>query len=213
MATEKHPLDVVAEQLEAAADQPVATQEASPDYWELHHATDETVGDYPQAIIPEDEPYDWGESEGLGPDGFPAVSIPEQDLQSTARWTDVLSSNLWSDGLLLNERALTVFKHCDMGVVRDYPAIVRDETGTARTLTYLHIRNIVEPTAIDFERSEFYLTDMLSTPTSGPMAVHSFDDWQEKMRRATKGQLDGCKEFSRIRYKKLYFRARAPAFG
>jgi hypothetical protein len=206
VATEKHPLDILAEQMEAAADRPVAAQEESPDYWELRAATDETVGDYPQAIIPGDEPYDWGESEGLGPDGFPNISLPEQELQSAARWTDVLSSSLWSDGLLFNENALAVFKQCDLGAVREYPAVVRDQTGAARTLTYLHFQNKLEPTAIDFERSEFYLADMLGTPTGRPVVLHSVDDWQEKRRRATEGQLDGCRKFSGIKYKKLYFR-------
>ena len=51
MAHDKHPFDIVAEQWEAIADQPVATQEASPDFWELRSAADESIGDYPQAVI------------------------------------------------------------------------------------------------------------------------------------------------------------------
>lgn len=105
---DKHPFDVVAERLQAAADWPVAAQDASPDYWELKFATDETVGDYPQAMIRES--YDWGESAGLGPDGFPAVPIPKLELQATALWTDVLSSGLWSEGYSLNPKALAVFQ-------------------------------------------------------------------------------------------------------
>ena len=186
-----------------SADEPVAGHDASPDYWELRSATDESVGDYPQALLC--EPHDWGESEGLGPDGFPAVPIPEQRLQPTARWTDVLSSSLWSDGHLLNQKALAVFRRCDLGDFREYPAIVRDHTGSARPLTYLHIRNVIPPTAIDFGRSEFYLAEMLGMP-KGPLVINSFEDWLEKQRRASAGELDGCEEFSGIAYKKLFFR-------
>ena len=203
MPNDKHPFDVAAERLEALADEPVAGHDASPDYSELRSATDESVGDYPQALLC--EPHDWGESEGLGPDGFPAVPIPEQRLQPTARWTDVLSSSLWSDGHLLNQKALAVFKRCDLGVFREYPAIVLDHTGSARPLTYLHLRNVIPPTAIDFGRSEFYLADMLGLP-KGPLAINSFEDWLEKQRRASAGELDGCEEFSGIAYKKLFFR-------
>src|SRR4051794_37922756 len=95
MPHDKHPFDVAAERLEAIADQPVAAHEASPDYWELRGAADESVGDYPQVVLCEpDRVFEWGEAEGLGPDGFPAVPIPEQQLQPTARWTDVLSTSL-----------------------------------------------------------------------------------------------------------------------
>ena len=90
-----------------------------------------------------------------------------------ARWTDVLSSNLWSEGHLFNQKAVTVFKRCDLGEFREYPAIVRDHTGSAHPLTYLHIRNVIPPTAIDFGRSEFYIAEMLGIP-NGPAAVNSF---------------------------------------
>ena len=99
-----------------------------------------------------------------------------------------------------------MFKPCDLGAVREYPAIVRDELDTPRSLTYLHFQNVVDPTAMDFERSEFYLADMLGSPTSGLVAVHSFDDWLAKSRSAREGRLDGCEKFSRIVYKKLRFR-------
>jgi hypothetical protein len=209
MPQEKHPFDVAAERLESLADAPVAAHDTSPDYWELRGATDETVGDYPQADLANPgQVFEWGESEGLGPDGFPAVPVPEQRLKPMARWTDVLKLSLpasWSEGHVFNEKALAVFKQCDLGVYREYPAIVRDETDIAHTLTYLHIRNMVEPVAIDFERSEFYIADMLGIPKS-PIAIDSFDDWREKMQRAEEGTLNGCEEFSTLEYKRLYFR-------
>jgi hypothetical protein len=198
----KHPFDVVAEQLEAAANQPVIAQDASPDWWELSFAADETVGDYPQALPPDS--HDWGGSAGLGPDRFPVGPIPEQTLQKRAHWTDVLSSNLWSDGYLLNDKALAAFKQCDLGEFREYPASVRDKTGSARPLTYLYVRNIIEPTGIDFGRSEFYITDMVSQPM-GPVTVTSLEDLTEKKELARKGTLEGSEKFSRIDYKRLTF--------
>lgn len=106
MAAKKHPFDVVAEQLEAAGDQPVAEQEPSPDFWELRSATDENVGDYPQTEPCEpDEMLAWGQPEGLAADGFLAVAVPEQRLRPAARWTNVLKAGLpaaWSQGHLFD---------------------------------------------------------------------------------------------------------------
>ena len=200
---EKHPLDLVAARLEMAADLPVAAQAASPDYWGLQLATDDTVGDYPQVVVRRG--HDWGEAQGLGPDGFPAIPIPELDLQSTALWTDVLSAGLWSGGYLLNAKALAVFKQCDLGRFREYPAVVRDQAGVTRTLTYLYIHNVIQPTAIDFERAEFYVANTIGIPLR-PVAINSFEEWEEVVHKAMEGELDGCKRFSMIYYKKLFFR-------
>ena len=163
--------DTAAEQLEKGADQPVAGQDASADFWEIRPGVDEAVvGDYPQT-----EPCDaelsqeCDESEGLGPDGFLEVDVPDQRLRPRARWTDVVNAGLpasWSQGLLLNDKALAAFKRCRLGTYREYPASVADGS-EGRRLTYLHVRNIVEPAAIDFERSEFYVADMLGLPGGG----------------------------------------------
>jgi hypothetical protein len=209
MPSDKHPFDVAAEQLETLADKPVAAKAASTDYWEVRSATDESVGDYPQLLLCEpDQVFEWGESEGLGPDGFPAVPIPEQQLQPTAHWTDVLSMGLptsWSEGHIVNEKALAVLKRCTLGSFREYPAVVRDHRGAAHTLIFLQIRNVIPPTAIDFERSEFYVAETLGMPNKA-VAIGSFDDWKEKSQQAMDGQLDGCEEFSSIAYKELFFR-------
>lgn len=116
--SDKHPLDIVAELAEAEADAPAAGQDTSPDFWELHASADTAVvGDYPQAVSCRS--HDWGASAGLGPDGFPCVEIPEQRLQKAARWTDALSANLWDQAFLFNEKALAVFKGCDLGNFRE----------------------------------------------------------------------------------------------
>jgi hypothetical protein len=212
MPDDKHPFDAAAERLEAAADTPVEAQDASPDYWELKFATDESVGDYPQAMSLEEQ--DWDESEedidesdGIGADGFPMLpsGLPKLELQSTAKWTDVLSSSLWSGGYLLNHSALAPFKQCSLGDFREYPALVRDTTGSERSYTYVFLRNIIEPAAIDFERSEFYIEDILGIPKA-PIDVNSFDDWLEMLAKANAGDLDGIEEFSSLAYKKLFFR-------
>jgi hypothetical protein len=105
MPSDKHPLDVLAEKLEAIADKPVAAQDASPDYWEFGSSTDPTVvGDYPQTEPCDEEAlFQLDESEGLDPDGFLTVPVPEQRLLPTALWTDVLKAGLpasWSAGHL-----------------------------------------------------------------------------------------------------------------
>ncbi len=203
MANEKHPFDVAAERLEAIADTPVAGQDASPEYWELKSATDETTGDYPQAQLPEE--HDWGESYGLGDDGFPTEPIPNQQLVETGLWTDVLSSSLWSEGRLFNPKAHSVFRRMNLGKFREYPTNVADLNGEMHPLVYFHFQNEVEPTAIDFETSEFYIAEMLSMP--GPsVSIRSFEDWSEKIGQAREGKLNGCEQFSRIEFKQLFFK-------
>jgi hypothetical protein len=202
VANKKHPFDFVAEKLEAIAAGPAAAQEASPDYWELHYPVD----NYPQAALPKPNVvFKWGEGEGLGPDGFPTIPIPELRLKGKGGSTDVLTAGFpasWSVGHICNEKALAVFKQFDLGNFREYPVAVRDAKGVARTLTYLLIRNAVPATSVDFTQSEFYLCDMVSVP-QGSVAVTSVEDWTKKRKLASEGQLDGCEQFSRIDYKKL----------
>lgn len=205
MAIDKHPFDIAAERLEAIADSPTIGNDVSPDYWELSEAADETVGDYPQALFTEAQ--DWGDSAGLGPDGFPMVpdGLPGLELQADAHWTDVLSSSLWSGGYLLSERALEAFRPCILGEHREYAASVRGPNGDRRPYTYIYFRNLIAPTTLDFERSEFYVREMLGIPKA-PMAVSSFEDWQAKRRKASEGKLEGVERFSSLDYKTLYFR-------
>lgn len=185
------------------ADVPVTEQDASADFWELSEAADDSVGDFPQVQFC--KPPAWEGSGGLGADAFPLGPIPEQKLQKTAHWTDVLSSSLWSGGYLLNDKALAVFKQCDLGESREYPAVVSDLSAARCSLTYLYVRNEVPPEAIDFERSEFYVAEMLGVPKAA-VRVLSFEDWWAKTQRARTGKLDGCEEFSRLEFKRLYFK-------
>ena len=148
--------------------------------------------------------YEWGQGEGLGPDGFPKVPIPEMKLKGRGRLTDVVLTELpvsWSVGYLYSEKALAVFKQFELGIFREYPVAVSGGKGVARTLTYLLIRKI-PPTSIDFARSEFYVTDMVSIP-QGPVTITSAEDLADKRKLAREGQLNGYEKFSRIDYKRL----------
>ena len=200
MAKKKHPFDVVAEQLEALADKPAAAQDASPDFWEFDVALDDQTALCEPKVVRK-----WVPGDGLGSDGFPKIPIQEMQLKGRGRWTDVLSTGLpdaWSVGHLLNETALAVFKQFELGTFREYPVTVHDRQGGARTLTYLLIRNALPPTSFDFARSEFYLADMVGIPQA-PVAVNSFAEWDEKIRLAREGKLNGCERFSRIDFKRL----------
>ena len=209
---EKHPFDLVADQLTAAADAPVAAQKVSPDYWELQLAADDSVGDYPQAAWAEEgesgeEDGEIDDTEGLGPDGFPNLpdGLPELALRPGAKWTDVLSSCLWSEGYLLSPAAHATFGRFDLGNSREYPAVVRGHDGERRPYTYIYCDNQVEPDAIDFRSSEFYITNMLGVP--GPaVSVDSFEERSAKLELALAGKLDGCGRFSRIEHKTLFFK-------
>lgn len=209
MTDKKHPLDEAAEQLERIANSPATDQEASNDFWELAFAMDETAGDYPQALVPEEYAMKhWSETDGIGDDGFPSVpdGLPPLNLQSTAHWTDVLSSSLWSGGYLLNQRALGIFKQRHLGDHRDYAAIVRDSGDSERSFTFVFCKNGVDPESLDFERSEFYVTDILGMP-KGPIDVGSFEEFLDLQAKASAGELDGVEEFSSLDYKELHFKA------
>ena len=209
MTAEKHPFDIAAEQMEAAADAPVRDQRASHAFWELRSATDaEVVGDYPQTEPCDDDiPFKWGDEQGLGADGFPVVPFPDQKLRPSALWTDVMKAGIpaaWSIGHIYNDKALSVLMRFDLGNCKDYQATVVDDTGNCRSMTYLHIRNAVDPSAIDFERSDFNVVDMIGMPL-GSVEISSFDDWLKKTKLAQEGKLAGREEFSRLDFKKLRF--------
>lgn len=201
MTKKKHPFDVVAEKLETMAARPAAEQDPSPDYWELHFPLARREAT-PIKVDP--TVFDGGQ-EGLGPDGFPKVPIPEMKLKGKGRLTDVVLTELpvsWSVGYLYSEKALAVFKQFELGVFREYPVAVSDSKGASYPLTYLLIRNSLPHTAIDFARSEFYVTDMVSIP-QGPVTITSAEDLAEKKKLAFEGQLNGFEKFSRIDYKRL----------
>jgi hypothetical protein len=208
MARKKqHPLDALADQLEAEANKPVAEQSISPDYWEISHAADDTVGDYPQADYANAKAIAlWGDSQGLGADGFPMAPIPGQKLRAKAKWTDVLSSNLWSEGYLVSDTALAIFKQFDLGDYREYPVTVT-KLKVKKNYTYLYFNNQLSTNAIDFTVSEFYLANIIGSPI-GPVTIKSFAEWEKMLRLASDGELEGCGRFSRIAYKKLIIKKR-----
>lgn len=202
MAKTKHPFDVVAEKLEAMAARPAAEQDPSADYWELQLPLARR-----EATPIERDPlvYDSATGEGLGPDGFPKVPIPEMKLKGTGRMTDVVMTELpvsWSVGYLYSEKALALFKQFELGNFREYPAPVRDSKGVVYPLTYLLIRNFLPWTTFDFAQSEFYVSDMVSIP-QGPVTITSAEDLAEKKKLAFEGQLNGFEKFSRMDYKRL----------
>ncbi len=202
MAKKKHPLDVVAEQLEARAAKPAARQDSSPDYWEFRCSGDID----PQAVLCKPNVvFTWGDGEGLDSDGFPVVPFPDLQLKGKGNWPDVLSTALpasWTVGHLYNEAALAVFKNFTLGSFREYPVTVSDKKGVQHKLTYLLIRNRLTQTAIDFAQSEFYVADILGDPMD-PVEITSAKDWSKKLKLAEEGKLNDCEEFSTIEFKKL----------
>ena len=124
-----NPLDALAEELTARANEPMKRQTASKTTWELHHSSDAaTCGDYPQVVFSRD--LNWGDSDGLTKTGFPPRSIPELKIQRRAKWTDILSSQLWRDGMLMTYDAADVFRKANLGTFRKYNVTVLDRDGT-----------------------------------------------------------------------------------
>lgn len=209
MTSSKHPFDIVAEQMENAADAPVRDHAISTAFWEIRSATDVgVVGDYPQTEPCDDDvPFKWGDGQGLGTDGFPVVPFPDQKLRSSALRTDVMKAGIpaaWSIGHIFNDKAFSVFKQFDLGHFKEYHVEVVDRGGQSFPMTYLHIRNVIEPSAVDFGRSIFLVVDMLGMPL-GTVDVSSFEDWVEKTRLAQQGELAGGEEFSRLDFTMLRF--------
>lgn len=189
----------------------VGEQPASPNYVEYRFATDASVGaHYPQAKLDTSREY-FDDDGGSYRDRFPQ-SLHEPvvlKLKQGAKWTDVMSSELWSEGLLLSDRALAVFERFDLGHVKTYVAEVRRRKQVER-YTYLFVLNHVAFDDLAFANCTFHLTNMLGDPQR-VVEVKSAADLELKKKQAFDGELEGCKSFSRLGYGKLAFRrGRAP---
>ncbi|NUM56069.1 MAG: hypothetical protein HUU46_20710 [Candidatus Hydrogenedentes bacterium] len=208
MIDDKHPLDEAAEQMQAAAEKPVADLAPSPDYWEFKTAEDDSVGTFPQAEpVVEAKRGQPGHQSCVDSFGFPDLpdGLPAQKLKRPAKWTDALSLYVWRDGYLLNEAALQVFRQVNLGNYREYPTTVTGGKHDERAYTLVYVDNSIPPEALDFERSEFYVQDMISIPIA-PIEIDSYEEWLAATKQARNGELEGGEKFSRIGYKRLYFR-------
>lgn len=200
-------LDDFAQSMETEIDRYLGKQVGSDNYVEIGFAVDKSVGDYPQAKL--DASKEYLEDDGdLYHDRFPA-SLHEPillKLRSRAKWTDVLSSGLWSEGFLLNTKAMSIFENFDLGNSKMYDAEVKDKKGNTEKYTYLFVANHVYLEDMDIDQCEFYLADMLGSPRR-LVEVTSIEDFQQKREQALNGELEGSKRFYGLRYKKLTFRA------
>lgn len=193
-----------------AVDRFVGNQNASQSYVRVRFATDDSVGEYPQAAIPDSEKYLEGNGEPYQQD-CPVVKkqpVPLK-LRRAARWTDVLSSDLWSEGWLVNEKAIGLLKGFPLGNHLEVPAVVQRRKET-RSYSYVFIANHVSLEDVDFARSAFYVADMIGSPV-GSIEVESAEDLAQKRRNVNAGAVEGFKRFSRVECQRLQFRkGRAP---
>ncbi|EMI51900.1 hypothetical protein RSSM_06664 [Rhodopirellula sallentina SM41] len=200
----QHPLDSAAEALIARANKPTKRQPVSKAASELHHSSDaETCGDYPQAIYKEAP--NFGDSDGLGKTGFPPKRSFELTMQRHAKWTDVLSSHLWPDGILMTYEAAAAFQTVNLGAFRKYNVTVIDHDSTPWSLCYLYFKNTIQLDAIDYARSSFLLVDILSDPIR-TIRLKSEADFELTTIAAREGTLKGCDQFSRIAPKQIFLR-------
>ena len=199
-----NPLDALAEELTARANEPMQRQTASKTTWELHQSSDaSTCGDYPQVVFAQD--LNWGDSDGLTKSGYPPRNIPELKIQRRAKWTDILSSQLWRDGILMTYDAAEVFKTASLGNFRSYNVTVLDRDSTPWSLCYLYFKNKIPLDAIDYGRSSFLLVDIVSESIR-TIKLKSDSDFEEKTVAAREGTLRGCERFSRIAPKRIHLR-------
>ncbi|MBI1348790.1 hypothetical protein GC163_21160 [bacterium] len=195
-------LDDLAIQMETAVDRFIGDQNASRGFVVVRFATDESAGHYPQAAIDGPQVY-------LEDDGDPFYdrcprSLREPvklKLRRAAKWTDALSSDLWSDGFLLSAPVLAVFSRFPLGVVQQYKAEV-SRGKDRRAYTYVFFANHVTHADIDFERSEFYIADMIGSPQR-LVDIASAEDFDRKRQLVCDGELDGCRPFSRLEFKNV----------
>jgi hypothetical protein len=128
---------------------------------------------------------------------------------SAAKWTDVLSSELPSEGFLLSGHALAIFEQYPLGNARQYQAAVKGRR-EQRAYTYVYFANHITHDDVDFRRSEFYIADMLGDPQR-LIEIVSADDFDQKRKQINRGELEGCKRFSALRFKSMRLKPqRAP---
>lgn len=202
--------------MERAVDRFIGNPDASQSFVEVSFAADSSVGEYPQAAL--DQSCVYLEDDG-DPylDRFPkSVLEPIQlKLRAKAKWTDVLSSDLWSEGFLLSELALSAFAPFALGNTKNYSAEVcrRKER---RAYWYVFTANHITPEDIDFKKSEFYVADMIGTPKE-LIEVKSAAEFDRKRELISQGELEGVKRFSRLQFKSVRLKPkrapRAAVFG
>ena len=205
MANDESFFDQTARQLEQGAEKIVEWQRGSPAFAEIAFAADQSTGEYPQVS-------DASKQKNFENDGghyHDRVPLPlreplEYVLNRNAKWTDVLSSSPFSQGYLLNGKALAEFEKFELGNVKQYAAVVRSSDGTSKAYTYLFVANHIDPLNIDFANSQFYVSDMVSQPMF-PIEVSSPENLWQLMEQARKGEIDGSEKFSRIMFQKLVF--------
>lgn len=209
-------LDELAVQMESAVDKFIGNQHASPNFVLMRFAADKSTGAYPQAKRDTSKEYFEDDGDPYR-DRLPAVLAQPivLKLARSAKWTDVLSSNLWSEGYLVTEKALELFKQFDLGLAGQYRAEVQSGKDK-RPYTYLFIANHVTLDDLDFSRSEFYVADMLGSPKY-VTKVASVEDFQTKRKQAFEGSFEGNGKFSKIACKKLQLKTqhvpKAAVFG
>ncbi len=182
MYDSQHPLDRVAEQLEARAEQAYVNQQPSSEFLEIDNAADDSVGAYPQAVHRDDSMEFDSE---LQPSGF---SLPTVTLENHAKLTDVISSTAEpGDGFTMNQRTLDIFTKFKLGRHAIYPVTVRQKKSLFRaekhSYFYLHFENKIDD-LIDFENSTFYVEDTLGEFVAD-ISVSSLEQFMEINRAIT----------------------------
>lgn len=202
-------VDELVVEMKSAVDRFVGDQNASKNFVLTKFAADDSTGAYPQANLDKSKKYLEDDGHHYR-DRFPTIYEPiVLRLNRSAKWTDVLSAQLWSEGYLLSERALEVFEKFDLGRTKKYTAEVR-KGKEARKYTYLFLANHVVMEDVNFSKSEFYIANMIGSPQS-MIKVTSDEDYEQKRSKAASGELDGFGEFSRLDCKCLKFkRGRVP---
>ncbi len=201
-------LDELALQIESEVDRFIGDQSASQNFVSVRFSTERSeVGDYPQASLDTSKEYleDDGDSYQ---DRFPKF-LHEPIvlmLSQIAKWTDILSAGLWSQGFLLSEKATAVFDQFDLGNSQKYKAEVH-RRNEVKQYTLLFVANHVSMHDLEIGACEFFLEDMTGSP-KGRVEVTSLEDLKRKKLQAVKGELEGSKRFYRLAYKKIAFQTK-----
>jgi hypothetical protein len=213
---ERSELDELAFQMESAVDRFIGDQNASQNFVLMKFAADQSTGAYPQAKRESDKEF----FENTGDaylDRLP-VALHEPislKLAPSAKWTDVLSSDLWSEGYLVNEKTLGIFEQFDLGLAGKYQVEVQSRKDK-KAYTYVFFANHVTVEDIDFGKSEFYVADMLGSPKH-LIKIASQEEFQVKRQQAFEGKLEDHKKFSRVTFKKMQLKPervpKAAVFG
>jgi hypothetical protein len=127
------------------------------------------------------------------------IKFDKIELYSTSKLTDSISTGAISAyAFILSHKAIEVFKQCDLGKYKIFPATVvhKENEFDYYVLQFINDFN----TDLDFNQSKFYVANMLSG-YEFDIKIKDINDFKNKFQLVHKGEWPGTEEYWYIRLK------------